>query len=161
MPDTIDPGLKQTVLALLGPAFHVSQQYTKDHDGVDIAAAPAQSSMPSRRARCPTPGTRSTTPIETVVVAARIEDVERFAAPRIFRGRPGSMLRGFDPARPNQVVRQQDAASRTGDPAAAIVRISWPDMDPQPVPHGTFLEVASGFYKGLFVVAVEVDPDPA
>lgn len=28
------------------------------------------------------------------------------------------------------------------EPASAIVRISWPDHDPQPFPHGTFLEVA-------------------
>jgi murein DD-endopeptidase MepM/ murein hydrolase activator NlpD len=97
----------------------------------------------------------------TVVTGVEIEEVERFALPRLFRGRPGSMLRGFDPARPNQVIRQQDAASRTGDPAAAIVRIRWPGMDPQPVPHGTFLEVASGFFGGLYVVAAEVDLDPA
>jgi len=97
----------------------------------------------------------------TVVTGVQVEDVERFPAPRLFRGRPGTMLRGFDPARPNRVVRQQESATRSGDPAAAIVRISWPDMDPQPVPHGTFLEVASGFFKGLYVVAAEVDLDPA
>jgi murein DD-endopeptidase MepM/ murein hydrolase activator NlpD len=97
----------------------------------------------------------------TVVTGVQIEDVERFPEPRLFRGRPGGVLRGFDPARPNQVIRQQDAALRAGDPASAIVLIRWPDMDPQPVPHGTFLEVASGFFGGLYVVAAEVDLDPA
>jgi murein DD-endopeptidase MepM/ murein hydrolase activator NlpD len=101
------------------------------------------------------------TNVVTVVTGVQVVDVERFATPRMFRGRPGGMLRGFDPERPNQVVRQQEAALRTGDPAAAIVRITWPDHDPQPVPHGTFLEVADGFFGGLFVVAAEVDLDPA
>ncbi len=247
----VDAGLAQSVLGLFGSAFHVSQEYTKDHDGVDIAAAAgtklfaiaggkvsyARNSLeqtekealrhwalgggntvnidisddqtlqfahlesidvqegslvaagqlmgrvgktgnahgahvhfglwdhPSNKMIKPydflAAVAADTTNAVTVVVAAQVQDVERFPAPRTFRGRPGSVLRGFDPSRPNQVVRQQDAATRAGDPATAIVHISWPDMDPQPVPHGTFLEVASGFYEGLYVVAAEVDLEPA
>ncbi len=101
------------------------------------------------------------TNVGTTVTGVQVDTVERFAVPRIFRGRPPGMLRGFDPRRPNQVVKQQPAASRTGDPASAIVLITWPDHDPQPSPHGTFLEVASGFFKGLYVAVAEVDLDPA
>jgi murein DD-endopeptidase MepM/ murein hydrolase activator NlpD len=277
MADAVDPGLKQSVLALFGPAFHVSRDYGPGHDGVDIGAPTgtplhaiaggtvsyARNEIedpedPKRHwalgggnvVNIDIPGNRTlqfahlqsldvkegdavaagqpigtvgatgratgphvhfglwdhvtnkmilpydylatlaagapniapnvtpnadanvtpnadanvapnVTPNADANVLAQIDDVERFPAPRHFRSRPGITLRGFDPARPNQVVRQQRSSIPSGASAAAIVRIGWPGMDPQPVPTGTFLEVVNGLFVGLYIPVEDVDLDPA
>lgn len=89
-------------------------------------------------------------------VPAKLTDVERFAAPRHFRIPPGTHLEGYDPARPNQVVKHRPFPEGSGASATAIVSISYPGLNPQPMPSGTFVHVRDGGFKGLFVPASSV-----
>jgi murein DD-endopeptidase MepM/ murein hydrolase activator NlpD len=91
---------------------------------------------------------------------AKLIVVEQFAQPRRFRVRPGSHVRAFHPAQPNQIVKQHDFPTGSGASALAFVRILWPGQDPQPVPHGVFLKVADGMFEGLYIVPSEVDLEP-
>ena len=250
----VDPQLRQSIQALFGPAFHVSQPYTPKHDGVDIGApdgtplhAIAAGTVSYARNENDDPKdawnhwavgggnvvnidiTKTQTlqyaHLKSFVVKrgekvaagqligrvgatghatgphvhfglwdhsqrkmvhpysylaglaghapaavhsakaappvkAQLSDVERFPAPRHFLVRPGSTLRGYHPAQPNEVVRKHDFPTASGAHAAAIVRIHWPGMDPQPVPHGVFLLVVDGFFKDVYIPANEVDLDP-
>jgi hypothetical protein len=134
-------------------------------DATTVAPADATTMVPAGATNVapgdPASGTPGVDVSVTPKLVAQIDDVERFAAPRHFRSRPGIVLRGFDPTRPNQVVRQQRSAIPSGANAAAIVSIGWPGMDPQPIPTGTYLEVVNGLFIGLYIPAEDVDLDPA
>jgi hypothetical protein len=80
--------------------------------------------------------------------------------------KPGTVLNGYDPARPGKVVISRTWTVISGANADALVAINWPDTTPQPVPKGSgFLHVTNGIYKGLYIVAAMVTiasgPSPA
>ena len=95
------------------------------------------------------------------VPKATLTVVERFETSRHFTVPAGTNLRGFDPARPNRVIKKKTFADESGAAASSIVDITFPGFDPQPVPHGRFILVATGFLKGLYIVASLVVLDPA
>lgn len=94
---------------------------------------------------------------------ATITLVEQFDPERQFRVPPGTILRGFDPARPGKSIRESTVVEGSGAHAVAKVVIAWPNLDPQPIPHGTFLAVSTGDFAGLYIPAqlVALDPAPA
>jgi hypothetical protein len=103
----------------------------------------------------------SPSPIEVAEPMASIRVVERFEPSRHFTVPAGTTVRGYDPARPGTIIRDVDFAAESGANAVARVVIAWPDRDPQPVPHGTFLQVADGAFAGLYIQAQLVVLDPA
>ena len=121
-------------------------QYIKIQ-AVELDAAPVPAT--------PDAATPAPEPIE-----ATITIVEQYDPLRHFQVPPGTTLRGFDPARPGQTIRQLAFADGSGAHATSMVVIAWPQLDPQPVPHGTFLEVATGHFEGLYIKAQLVVLDP-
>jgi Peptidase family M23 len=91
---------------------------------------------------------------------ATITVVEQYDPERHFTVPAGTTLRGYDPARPGEVIREVAFPDESGAHATSMVVIAWPNLDPQPVPHGTFLEVTTGAFDGLYVRAQSVVLDP-
>ncbi len=86
----------------------------------------------------------------------KVVPVETFAPDRHFVVPSGGVIRGYDPGRPNQVVRQRTFEKGSGASASALVKITWPGLQPSPVPHGIFLKVSTGVFKDLFIPAKSV-----
>jgi hypothetical protein len=110
----------------------------------------------------PATGGVPATPPVVPGVEATITVLEQYDPERHFRVPPGTILRGFDPARPGEVVQEAAVADGSGAHASGKVTIAWPRLDPQPIPHGTFLAVSSGAFAGTFIPAqlVVLDPMP-
>lgn len=109
----------------------------------------------------PAPGDGPAPAPPAPTVEATITVLEQYDPERPFRIPVGTTLRGFDPGRPGEVIREVTAQAGSPAQASAKVTITWPRLDPQPIPHGTFLAVASGALTGLFVPADAVELDPA
>ena len=123
-------------------------QYIKVQSAVlDTAGVPATPVAPQ-----PTPAEPS--------IEATLTVVEQYDPPRHFLVPAGTTIRAFDPARPGQVIRESMFPNESGAHAASTVVIAWPNRDPQPVPHGTFLQVATGAFDGLYIKVQLVVLDP-
>jgi hypothetical protein len=73
----------------------------------------------------------------------------------------GTLLRGYDPARPGQVVLERTFATSSSALADAEVSVAWPGSPNPPIPRGTgFLRVSNGLFAGLLIVAALVQLDP-
>lgn len=84
--------------------------------------------------------------------------------PRTWRTRPGTVLSGYDPARPGSAITTRTWSAASAATATARVSVSFPGNPSPPVPHGgPFLEVKDGLYAGLLIpeARVDLDPDPA
>ena len=95
------------------------------------------------------------------VPTAKINVIERYDPPRHFTVPAGSTIRGYDPARPGTVITDADFPQESGASALAQVVISWPGLDPEPVPHGTFFLVADGLFARQYIKVQSVVLDPA
>lgn len=91
---------------------------------------------------------------------ATITVVEQYESERHFTIPPGTTVRAFDPARPGKVIRESTFVDGSGAHASAMVVIAWPHLDPQPIPHGTFLAVTDGLFAGCYIKAQLVSLDP-
>jgi len=94
-------------------------------------------------------------------VKATVTVIEAFDPPRHFEIPAGATIRSFDPAQPGKTLRKKPFPGGSGARASAIVSIAWPGLDPQPVPHGTFLRVFDGLFKGEHIPAALVELDAA
>jgi len=99
-------------------------------------------------------------PVEVAVPVASITVVEGYKPARHFTVPAGTTVRGYDPTRPGTIIREVGFAAASGAHAVARVVIAWPDRDPEPVPHGTFLQVADGAFAGRYINARLVVLDP-
>lgn len=84
-----------------------------------------------------------------------------FAAPVTWRVKAGTVLRGYDPARPGSHVKEVRFVGDSMAHATARVGVRWVGVDPAPVPRGApFLEVSDGAFAGLLIVEAHVSLDP-